>query len=97
MSPLFILQDNESRFSNWIRPSYSESLGHLTYLVERRWTSSRSLISFFNHGRQAWNEYYKWGRMNAPYNLWKSAGVISMNDAFIARIIELAILAAFAH
>ncbi len=27
------------------------------------------------------------GRMNAPYNLWKSAGVISMNDAFIALII----------
>ncbi len=43
------------------------------------------------------HEYSKWGRMNAPYNLWKSAGVISMNDAFIARIIEFAFFAAFAH
>ncbi len=34
-----------------------------------------------------------WGRMNAPYNLWKSAGVISMNDAFIALIIEFAFFA----
>ncbi len=29
--------------------------------------------------------------MNAPYILWKSAGVISMNDAFFALIIEFAI------
>ncbi len=69
MSPLFILQNNESCFSNWTRSSYSESLRHVTNLVERRWTSSRSFISFFSHGRLAWNEYSKWGRMNAPYNL----------------------------
>ncbi len=68
-----------------------------TNLVERRWTSSRSLISFFSHGRQAWNEYSKWRQMNAPYNLWKSAGVISMNDTFIALIIEFAFFAAFAQ
>ncbi len=97
MSPLCILQDYESDFSNWNRSSYSESLRHLTYLVERRWTSSRSLISFFSHGRQAWNEYPKLAWMDAPYNLWESAGVISMNDALIALIIEFTFLAAFAH
>ncbi len=86
---------NESSFSNWIRSSYSESLRHLTYLVERRWTSARSLISFFNHGRQAWNEYSKWEWMNAPYGLWKSAVMISMNDAFISLIIEFAFFAAY--
>ncbi len=48
MSPLFILQDNESSFSNWTCSSYKESLRHLTYLVERRWTSSSSFLS---HGR----------------------------------------------
>ncbi len=34
MSPMFILQDNESRFSNWTSSSYSESLRHLINLVE---------------------------------------------------------------
>ncbi len=99
MSPLFILQYNESSFSNWTRSSFSESLSDLTNLVERRWTSSISLISFFSHGRQTWNEYSKWGRMSAPYNLWKSAGVISMNDIalIIALIIEFAFFATFAH
>ncbi len=97
MSPMFILQDNESSFSNWTRSSYSESLRHLNNLVERRWTSSRSLISPLSHDRQAWDEYSKWGRMNASDNLWKNAGVLSMNDAFIALIIEFAFFAAFAH
>ncbi len=64
--------------------------------MERRWTSFRSLISFFSHGHQAWDEYSKWGRMNALYNLWKSVGVISRNDAFIALMIEFAFFAAFA-
>ncbi len=81
---------NELNFNNWTLSSYSESLRLVTNLVERRWTSSSSLISFFSHGRQAWNEYCKWGPINAPYNLWKSAGVISMKDAFIALIIEFA-------
>ncbi len=97
MSPLIILQDNESSFSNWTRSSYSESLRHLTNLVERRWTFSRSVISFFGHSRQAWNEYSKWGRMNAPFNFWKSSGVILMNDAFIALIIECPFFAASAY
>ncbi len=97
MSPLFNLQGNDSSFSNWTHSSYSESLRYLTNLVELRWTFSRSLISFFSHGRPAWNEYSMWGWMNAPYNLWKSAGVISMNDVFITLIIEFAFFAAFAH
>ncbi len=65
--------------------------------VERRWTSSSSLIYYFNHGHQAWDEYSKWGRINAPYNLWRSAGVISVNDTFMAIIIELVLLAAVVH
>ncbi len=51
MSPLFILQDSEPSFGKWTRSLYSEPLRHLTYLVERRWTFSRSLISFFSQGR----------------------------------------------
>ncbi len=65
--------------------------------MERRWKSSSSLISFFSHGRQAWNEYSKWGWINVPRHLWKIAGVISLNDAFFALIIEFAFSAAFAH
>ncbi len=55
------------------------------------------LISFFSDGRQTWNEYYKWEWMSFPYHLWKSAGVISFNDVFMALIIEFALFAAFAH
>ncbi len=97
MSPLFILQDIECNFSNWTLSSYSDSLRHFTSLAERRWTSSYSLVSFFSPRRQAWTEFSKWGRMNAPYNSWERADVISMNNDFIALIIEFTFFAAFAH
>ncbi len=97
MSPLSILQDNESRFSNWALSSYSMSWRPFTSLVERLWTSSSNSMSFLSHGRQTWNEYSKWGCIKAACSLSKSVGVIFINDAFMALIIELALFAAFAH
>ncbi len=95
MSPLSILQANESCFSNWALSSYSMSWRPLTSLVERLWTSSSSLMSFLSHGRQAWNEYSKWGLIKVPYNLSKSVDVILINDVLMALIIEFALLEAF--
>ncbi len=43
---------------------------------------------FFSHGRQAWNEHFKWRRMNVPYNLGKRAGIITINAAFMVLIVE---------
>ncbi len=51
-------------------------------------------MSFLSHGRQAWNEYSKWGRRKVPYNLSKNVFVIFINVAFI---IEFALFAAFAY
>ncbi len=93
MSPLSILQDNESRFSNWALSSYSVSRRLFTSLVERLWTSSSNLMSFLSHGRQAWNEHSKWGLIKVPCRLSKSVGVVFINDAFMALIIEFALFA----
>ncbi len=54
-------------------------------------------MSFLSHGRQAWNEHSKWGRVKVPYNLSKSVGVIFINDALEALVIEFTLFAAFAH
>ncbi len=65
------------------------------------WSASGRLLAgfflscpFVSHGRQAWNEYSKRGRLKVSYNLSKSAGVIFMNDAFMALIIKFALFAA---
>ncbi len=77
-SHLPILQDNQSRSSNWALSSYSMSLRRLPSSVKRLWASSSRYKSFFSHDRQGWNEYYKWEWMSFPYSSWKSAGAISL-------------------
>ncbi len=54
-------------------------------------------MSVLSHGRQAWNDHSKWGRLKVPYYLWKNVGLIFINDALMALIFEFAIFAAFAH
>ncbi len=99
MSNLSILQDNESKYSNWALSSYSMAWRPFTSLVEHLWMSSSSLMSFLSHGRRAWNEYSKWEHTKVRNNLSKSVGVIFMPlcDALMAPIIEFAFFAAFGH
>ncbi len=89
MPSLSILHDKESRFSKWTISLYSVFLRHLASFVERFRKSSSSLISLLSHGYQVWNAHSKWGRMNVPYNLWKSACVEYIIDAFLALVIAL--------
>ncbi len=88
MFSLSILQDNKTKFSKWALSSYSVSLRSITSLVERTGRLLAAYYPFFSHGHQAWNEYSKWGWMNVPYSIWKSAKVIFIIDALMALIIE---------
>ncbi len=45
MSPLFILQDNEYRFSIWAIFSYPVSLRHFKSFVERHWATTSSSVA----------------------------------------------------